>query len=294
MTYAPRNKKAQKFFTQYQSLIFDQVHSDWLPLLEKKDGFALDVSASSGRDAPALADRGWDVVAVAPAAGLRELDQSVTKDKSIQWIADQLPDLNQVRKLSYRFNLILVSAVWMHIPPTAREREFRILAELLALGGMLVVTLWHDPSDGERIFYDVSREELEAFAKHRTLIPIALPAGRNDDQLKRSEVSWETLAFRLADDGTGALPTIRHIIVNDKKFSTYKLGLLRALVRIDDGAPGLALNRSDDWVELPLGAVGLFGFAQAAFEVENESSTGGVVGGMIQASVHTKTECHYQ
>jgi hypothetical protein len=38
----------------------------------------------------------------------------------------------------------------------------------------------------------------------------------------------------------------------------YRLGLLRALVRIADGAPGLALNRSDDWVELPLGAVGLF------------------------------------
>ncbi|HEV8078014.1 MAG TPA: HNH endonuclease domain-containing protein, partial [Marinobacter sp.] len=62
----------------------------------------------------------------------------------------------------------------------------------------------------------------------------------------------------LADDGTGALPKVRHIIVNDNKSSTYKLGLLRSLVRIADGAPGLALNRSDDWVELPLGAVGLF------------------------------------
>jgi hypothetical protein len=205
MTYASRNKNTQNFFTQYQSLIFDQVHSDWLPLLEKKDGFALDVSASSGRDAPALADRGWDVVAVAPAAGLRELDQSVTKDKSIQWIADQLPDLNQVRKLSYRFNLILVSAVWMHIPPTARERAFQILAELLALGETLVVTLRHGPSDGERVFYDVSREELEIFAKHRALIPVALPPARNDDELKRSEVSQETLVFWLASAACGVV-----------------------------------------------------------------------------------------
>jgi len=237
MTYAPYNKNAKKFFSQYQSLIFDQVHGDWLPQLDGKTGLALDVGAGSGRDAAALAERGWDVVAVEPAAGLRELGQNATKNKSIQWIDDQLPGLNQVRKLSYRFNLILVSAVWMHIPPTARERAFRILIELLAPGGMLVVTLRHGPGDGERVFYDVSREEVEAFAKRRALIPFVLSIGRNDDELKRSEVSWETLAFRLADDGTGALPTVRHIIVNDNKSSTYKLGLLRALVRIADGAP---------------------------------------------------------
>lgn len=48
MTYTLRNKKAQKFFNQYQFLIFDQVDSDWLPLLEKKNGFALDVGTGSG------------------------------------------------------------------------------------------------------------------------------------------------------------------------------------------------------------------------------------------------------
>jgi hypothetical protein len=48
VTYTLRNKKAQKFFNQYQFLIFDQVDSDWLPLLEKKNGFALDVGTGSG------------------------------------------------------------------------------------------------------------------------------------------------------------------------------------------------------------------------------------------------------
>jgi hypothetical protein len=60
MTYIPCNKNTQKFFTQYQSLIFDQVHSDWLPLLEKKNGLALGIGAGSGRDA--LAERVCDVV----------------------------------------------------------------------------------------------------------------------------------------------------------------------------------------------------------------------------------------
>ena len=40
MTVAPYNKNAQKFFTQYQSLTFEQVHSDWLTQLDKKTGLA--------------------------------------------------------------------------------------------------------------------------------------------------------------------------------------------------------------------------------------------------------------
>ena len=159
----------------------------------------------SAQAAVGIAAQGWDVVAVEPAAGLRQLGQGATRNQSIHWIDDQLPDLGKIRKLSYRFDLILVSAVWMHIPPSDRERAFRILTELLAPDGMLVITLRHGPGDGERLFYDVSREELEGFAKRRALIPLPVPVGRKKDELQRSEVSWETLAFRLADDGTGTV-----------------------------------------------------------------------------------------
>lgn len=262
MTYAPYNKNAQKFFTQYQSLTFEQVHSDWLPLPEKSSGLALDVGAGSGRDAMALAERGWDVVAVEPAAELRRLGESATVHRSIQWVDDSLPDLAEIRKLSYRFDLILVSAVWMHIAPSSRERAFRILTELLAPSGTLVITLRHGPGDGERVFHEVSKAELDGFARHRAVVPVPVVGSTAADQLERPEVYWETAVYRLPDDGTGALPTLRHIIVNDDKSSSYKLGLLRALVRLADSAPGLVINRTDDWVELPLGAVGLFWLMQ--------------------------------
>jgi SAM-dependent methyltransferase len=258
MTIAPYNRKAQTFFDQYQSLTFEQVHSDWLPQLDNKSGLALDVGAGSGRDALALAERGWDVVAVEPASELRRLGEAATSHRSIQWLDDSLPNLNEIRKLSHRFDLILVSAVWMHLPPTSRERAFRILTELLAPSGLLIITLRHGPSDGERQFYEVSRAELDSFARQRAVMPVPLPEMRRTDELKREDVWWETVVYRLPDDGTGALPTLRHIIVNDNKSSTYKLGLLRTLVRIADSSPGLVLNRTDDWVELPLGAVGLF------------------------------------
>lgn len=254
----PYNQNAQAFFTQYQSLTFEQVHGDWLPQLGTKVGLALDVGAGSGRDALALAERGWDVVAVEPAQELRRLGEAATGHKSIQWLDDRLPDLGAIRKLSYRFDLILLSAVWMHLPPTVRERAFRILTELLAPSGMLVVSLRHGPGDGQRVFYEVSKAELDGLARQRALMPVPLPQIRRADELKRQAIWWETAVYRLPDDGTGALPTLRHIIVNDDKSSTYKLGLLRTLVRMADSAPGLVLSRSDDWVELPLGAVGLY------------------------------------
>ncbi|SFR47933.1 HNH endonuclease [Marinobacter daqiaonensis] len=258
MSIKPYNRNAEKFFNQYQSLTFEQVHGDWLPLLPEKSGLALDVGAGSGRDALGLADRGWDVVAVEPASELRRLGEAATSHRSIQWVDDSLPDLAEIRKLSYRFDLILVSAVWMHISPSSHERAFRILTELLAPSGTLVITLRHGPGDGERVFHDVSRAELDSFARHRAVIPVKLAVRVAADQLDRPEVQWETAVYRLPDDGTGALPTLRHIIVNDDKSSSYKLGLLRTLVRLADSAPGLVLNRSDDWVELPLGAVGLY------------------------------------
>ncbi|MFO7582170.1 hypothetical protein [Guyparkeria sp.] len=83
------------------------------------------------------------MIAVEPAAELRRLGESETMDASVQWLDDQIPDLAQIRKLSYRFDLILVLAVWMHVPPSHRERAFRILTELLAPSGMLVITLRH-------------------------------------------------------------------------------------------------------------------------------------------------------
>lgn len=250
------SQNAKRYFDQYRKLSFDAVHGHWLKHLPERAGFALDVGAGSGRDAAALAGRGWEVLAIEPADKLRELAQSATQEIGVQWMADHLPDLAHVRRLSYRFDLILVSAVWMHLPPAQRERAFRILTELLAPGGLLVITLRHGPSLDERVFHEANCDELEALARRRALL--TLQVARDEDRSGRDAVWWETLVFRVPDDGTGALPLLRHVIVNDDKSSTYKLGLLRAVTRIADGVPGMVLNRSDEWVDVPLGLVGLY------------------------------------
>lgn len=161
----PYSQQADRFFAQYQSVRFADVHRSWLGHLPSQPGFAMDVGAGSGRDAVALAEMGWDVLAVEPAAGLRRLGERASASKNVQWLDDALPELGKVRALGYRFNLILVSAVWMHLKPADRERAFRILTELLAPGGMLVITLRHGPDDLQRNFHAVSQQELEVLAR---------------------------------------------------------------------------------------------------------------------------------
>ena len=180
----------------------------------------------------------------------------------VVWMNDALPDLRALRALGRRFDLILLSAVWMQVAPKGRERAFRILSELLGPSGLLVITLRLGGDAAEnaaRGFHDTSAEELIGYANRRA---IALRSRTTRPDLRRPSLKWETLVFAMPDDGTGSLPLLRHVIVNDNKSSTYKLGLLRTLVRLAETAPGLIIERTDDYVDIPFGAVGLYWLKQ--------------------------------
>lgn len=256
------DKNARQLVEQYNSVNTHAVHREWLDAhLPETPGLACDIGAGSGRDANWLASNGWDVIAVEPSQAMRELAQSGSH-AYVTWLDDALPGLEKLRRLGHRFNLILLSAVWMHVPPGKRERAFRIIAELLAPSGVLVITLrkGRDEAENEqRGFLPVTVEEILGYAQRRAL---AVTGHSSKPDLSRSHVDWETVVFTLPDDGTGCLPLLRHIIVNDEKSSSYKLGLLRVLTRIAEGAPGAVSVRTDDNVEIPLGLVALFWLKQ--------------------------------
>ena len=173
----------------------------------------------------------------------------------IQWISDSLPSLKRTFRSGLAFDVILASAVWMHVAPSDRARAFRKLITLLKPGGVLAITLRHGPAEAGRSFHPVSAAEIKRLARdHGAFVERETAA---DDLLARREIRWEQLAIRLPDDGTGALPLLRHVILNDDKSSTYKLGLLRVLCRIADGAGGLASPAGDEHVSIPLGLVAL-------------------------------------
>ena len=136
--------------SRYNSLNPETLHTSWSRFIPDNPGIALDIGAGSGRDANWLAEKGWDVIAVEPCKQFRELAKQGCHANVI-WQADELPELKNLRTAGHRFNLILLSAVWMHVPVNKRERAFRIISELLAPGGILVFALRHGNDEQENL-----------------------------------------------------------------------------------------------------------------------------------------------
>ncbi len=252
------NQNRDALFEQYHAYDPEVVHRAWAPehLKGRKPGFACDIGAGTGRDANWLADQGWEVLAVEPSK-FREMGQEQTHPR-VTWLDDTLPDLQKLRALGRRFDLILLRSVWMHVPKSRQERAFRILTELLNPSGLLVISLRLGSDEEEnrsRGFHPISADELIQYARDRA---VSLRGRYEHPDRSREHIHWEWLVFEMPDDGTGNLPLLRHVIVNDDKSSTYKLGLLRTLVRLAETAPGIVTARTDEYVEIPFGAVGLY------------------------------------
>jgi SAM-dependent methyltransferase len=175
-----------------------------MAILPAPGSTVLDIGAGSGRDAAWLAAKGYDVVAVEPSEAMLAHARAKHTSSRIQWLSDSLPDLAKVRRLGLSFDLILLSAVWMHIPPAARQRALRKLATLLAPKGRIAISLRLGAPDTERAMYEVSLPELTGLAQQFGLRIVH--TSDSQDKLGRSEVSWTNVVLGLPDDGLGALP----------------------------------------------------------------------------------------
>lgn len=254
---------AALFAAQYDALSFEQVHACWQPYWPQQQ-LVLDIGAGSGRDAMWLAGQGCQVIAVEPAVDLLRLGQLKTdaqaapeNQQKIQWLQDSLPELKACYQLNLQFNTILLSAVWMHILPSERERAFRKITNLLAPGGRFVLSLRFGDFSDERAAYPVSVDEVAALARQFGLV-LRFVSDITADAGGRAGLEWQTLVLELPDDSSGSLSKVRHIVVNDNKSSTYKLALLRTLVRIADAHPGAVLDKHDGTVAISLGLVALY------------------------------------
>ena len=144
-------------------------------------------------------------------------------------------------------------STWHH--PTANE-PFERLQELVKSGGLLAIALRFGPASADRGMHPVSVDEVERLGRNHGFAIEKIHHARDEEG--RDDVSWTCVALRLPDDGTAALPLLRHVILNDEKSATYKLGLLRVLCRVADGSAGMAQDTGEGFVSVPLGLVALY------------------------------------
>ena len=255
-TVEPYQRGFREFAATYEAVGFEDVHFGALPFLPAQVGLLLDVGSGSGRDANWFAQRDWDVVAVEPAAAMRADAAARHTSPRIRWIDDDLPGLPAVHKLGLEFDLVWLSGVWMHVPPQDRPRAMRKLATLLKPGGRMVVTLRHGPAPADRPMWPVSLHEVERLGLD-TGLALRVATSHAKGLQAQPDVLWQTVVLDLPDDGAGALPLLRGVILRQEKSATYKLALLRCLARIADASANVA-RETHDGVELPLGLVALY------------------------------------
>jgi len=202
------NDNATELAQQYLSKTFDEVHQSWsqfLPsIIENQNARILDLGAGSGRDAKYLAElaakthstkNNIQIIGAEPAKELSQLGQKTTQGLNVKWVEDSLPALSNVTKQEVSFDLILLSAVWMHIPPSDRARSMRKLANLLKPGGKLVISLRHGQTDQEckqRKMHHVCADELKKLATDVGLFT-KLETAKEEDKLGRKRLYYRYL-----------------------------------------------------------------------------------------------------
>jgi SAM-dependent methyltransferase len=190
-------EQAAALVGRYDGLDFAAVHKDVLHLIPQAPSRALDIGAGTGRDAAALAAMGHQVVAVEPVAEFRTGAAARHPSPRVEWLDDHLPALARLTGRGDRFDLILLSAVWMHLDEVQRRQAMPPVAALLREAGILVLSLRHGPVPAGRRMFDVSAEETIGLASHEGL-RLELRRDHQPPALPAEGVSWTRLAFSKA------------------------------------------------------------------------------------------------
>ncbi len=189
-------QEAPELFRRYESIPAHEAHRAVMHLFPPARASVLDIGAGTGRDAAWFADMGHRVVAVEPTEAMRTGAMRLHPSPRIQWLDDSLPELALVRGRGERFDLVMLTAVWMHLDASERACAMPNVAALLARPSRMIMTLRHGPVPAGRRMFEVTADETIGLAAKEDLqvtlnvqLPSSLAANR------AAGVSWTTLVL---------------------------------------------------------------------------------------------------
>jgi 2-polyprenyl-3-methyl-5-hydroxy-6-metoxy-1,4-benzoquinol methylase len=187
-------EEAPELLKRYESISFADTHRTVMHLIPKEPCRVLDIGAGTGRDAAGFAAMGHRVVAAEPTEEMRCGAMALHPSPLIEWLDDSLPDLASLRARGEQFDVVMLTAVWMHLDEQQRRRAIGNVAALVGGGGVMIMTLRHGPVPPGRRMFEVSAEETISLAE-----PLGLRCVLNrpaESSLLQPGVSWTRLAFR--------------------------------------------------------------------------------------------------
>ena len=187
-------EEAPELLERYESISFADAHRLVMHLIPTAPSRVLDIGAGTGRDAAGFAALGHSVVAVEPTEELRRGAMLLHPSPMIEWLDDSLPDLGAIRARGDKFDVVMLTAVWMHLDGPQRRRAMPNVAALVRNGGVVIMSLRHGPVPPGRRMFEVSAEETIAMAQPLGLRSILRQEA--EPSLRQPGVTWTRLAFR--------------------------------------------------------------------------------------------------
>ena len=192
-------EEAAELLQRYEGIPAADTHGAVLHLIPTAPSRILDIGSGTGRDAAWFATLGHRVVAVEPTDALRLPAMALHPSPQIEWLNDSLPELTVLLARGERFDVVMLTGVWMHLDLPQRQQAMPNLAALLCAGGTVIMTIRHGPVPMGRRMFEVTDEETIGLARMQGLQPILNLCTESVQARNRAAgVTWSNLAFAKA------------------------------------------------------------------------------------------------
>lgn len=222
------DSKAGEFSAQYDSVKTTDVLPGLAQALPRLR--ALDAFCGNGRDAEWLAQQGYVVDAMDGSHGMLREARAKHAHERVTYFHDMGPEFANTRQRGGQYDLIVMSAGWMHIAPERRAEALGNLLNVAKPGAMLLFSLRHGPAPADRPMFEVSVPELQQLAALNLVHAeeMQMP-GAKADQLGRSNVWWQQVLLKVPQQNVDQLSLIRQSALQARMSSPHKPVLMYCL-----------------------------------------------------------------
>lgn len=216
----------------------------------KKEASTLDLGCGIGRDTFWLKENGYNAFGCDFSDELLKIAKAKFND--VNFFHDSLPELKSLE--NHSVENIFSSAVLQHIPRSDLIEAIRNILRIAIPGARIILsfrgTTSPDNREDGKLYenYQIGQISsiLESFGAHVLLEEITEDNERN--------LKWNTIVCEKVNlDTKSGIERIQDIIQRDKKTSTYKFALIRALCEISRYEPHtVCWSRENDLVLIPI------------------------------------------
>jgi SAM-dependent methyltransferase len=185
------------FVERSEAVSSEKLFGPFIDMFPPTPARIVDIGAGTGRDAAWLSQRGYEVTAVEPVAALREVGMSLHATDRIDWREGTLPDLVLSPAPEHGFDVALLSAVWQHLDDGDRVRSMPNIADLIVVGGLVLISLRQGFSASSRTLHHASADAtIDLASAHGLRVERKVRIESMQAADRAAGIYWTWLAFR--------------------------------------------------------------------------------------------------